>query len=217
MRAASASPMKDWSADSGAERSLRHVRVGWVGLGRMIPLATFRSPPPAAWYGPGWHNGRDAPESTFRLRRRGWSCSRLSGGDEIHLRYQGWDSGPSRRQMTAARHGVTVAPSQPDIVVQRAGVLADRVVLELKASRRPGTLGDGLSQLLGYLYERPLLFDRMLAGWLVPLPNAIATLADADPAEPLWIVAADQVASAVTERRCGRERLAGRSLLSRRA
>ena len=125
---------------------------------------------------------------------------RLADGDEIRLRYQGWPGGESRRQSTAARHGISVASSQPDIIVQRVGVHPDVVVLELKASRKPGTLGDGLSQLLGYLYERPTLFDALPAGWLVPLPEAIPVPRAPDAAEPLWIVPADQVAAAVATR-----------------
>lgn len=125
---------------------------------------------------------------------------RIGPDHEVRLRYQGWPAAASRRQAAAARHGVTVAPSQPDIIVERLGVKPDCVVLELKASRRPGTLGDGLSQLLGYLHERPSLFGPQPAGWLVPLPNSELEAVDPDPGEPLWIVAADQVADAIVLR-----------------
>jgi hypothetical protein len=125
----------------------------------------------------------------------------LSDGDEIRLRYQGWSPGGlSRRQATAKRHGITVSASRPDIIVQRVGNAADSVVLELKASRRPDTLGDGLSQLLGYLYERPTLFAAQPSGWLVPLDEAVAGPTKPDPTEPLWIVPADAIAAAVIDR-----------------
>jgi hypothetical protein len=125
---------------------------------------------------------------------------RLADKDMLRLRYQGWPGGASRRQATAARHGLSVAPSQPDIIVERVGARSDRVVLELKASRRPGTLGDGLSQLLGYLHERPGLFEAQPGGWLVPLPDPALAPSVADPGEPLWIVAADRVAEAIVAR-----------------
>jgi hypothetical protein len=125
---------------------------------------------------------------------------RIGPDQDVRLRYQRWPDAASRRQAAAARHGVTVAPSQPDIIVERLGVQPDRVVLELKASRRPGTLGDGLSQLLGYLHERPSLFGPQPAGWLVPLPNSELEAVDPDPGEPLWIVTADQVADAIVRR-----------------
>ncbi len=124
----------------------------------------------------------------------------LAGGDWVELRYQGWGAGESRRRATLLRHGVKVSTSQPDILVERLGGRPDRVILELKASRVAGTLGDGLSQLLGYLYERPKLFDAQPAGWLVPLPFHELQPMPPDPSVPLWIVSADEVAGAVVAR-----------------
>jgi hypothetical protein len=43
-------------------------------------------------------------------------------------------------------------------VIQRAGASPDAVIVELRASRHSGYLGDGLLQLLGYLHDRPKLF-----------------------------------------------------------
>jgi hypothetical protein len=128
---------------------------------------------------------------------------RVGDGAEVRIRQQGWPekSGiASRRQSAAKRHGFDVHPSRPDLMVERGGQNPDLVVLELKASRVPATLGSGLSQLLGYLHERPGLFDRQPAGWLVPLPWERLTDAAPDSGQPLWVVPADRVAAAVVER-----------------
>lgn len=128
---------------------------------------------------------------------------RLADGSTIVLRQQGWPDGTSkasRRQEAAARHGLRVTSTIPDLIVERTGPNADRLILELKASRVPATLGAGLSQLLGYLHERPTLFGRQPAGWLVPLPGSYLSSAAVDATSPLWIVAADAVAPAVLDR-----------------
>ena len=128
---------------------------------------------------------------------------RLHDGAEIRVRQQGWPAGSgtaSRRQQTGRRHGLDVRASRPDLVIERSGPREDRVILELKASRSAGTLGSGLSQLLGYLHERPTLFDVQPAGWLVPLPWERLVDVAPDRAEPLWIVPADRVADALVDR-----------------
>jgi hypothetical protein len=124
----------------------------------------------------------------------------LPDGDRIDLRYQGWGGGPSRRADTLVRHGLPVSSSRPDILVERSGAHPDLVVLELKASRNPGTIGDGLSQLLGYLNDRPERLSTQPAGWLVPFPFDALEPLSPDPAEPLWIVPADSVADAIVTR-----------------
>jgi hypothetical protein len=128
---------------------------------------------------------------------------RLPDGDRIHVRQQTWpgrSGATSRRIATGSRHGLDLAPTRPDIVVQRIGDKPDLVVLELKASRSKSTLGEGLSQLLGYLYDRPGLFGLPPAGWLVPLPFSKLTETEPDIDEPLWIVDATKVADAVVKR-----------------
>lgn len=127
---------------------------------------------------------------------------RLADGSEVRLRQQSWPTGgeTSRRQATAKRHGLHVLPSRPDLIAERTSPTPDVVVLELKASRVAATLGGGLSQLLGYLHERPGLFATQPAGWLVPLPSEELVDVEADPRQPLWIVPADRVADAVVAR-----------------
>lgn len=143
------------------------------------------------------------------VRRKLFSASgvvaeyRLSDGDRIHLRQQTWPVGPdagSRRTATAHRHDLAAASTRPDILVQRLGQRPDFVALELKASRKPSTIGSGLSQLLGYLHDRPGLFARNPAGWLVPLPFDELRRTDPRDSDPLWIVDADRVADAVASR-----------------
>jgi len=85
-------------------------------------------------------------------------------------------------------------------MIRRIGAHPDCVVLELKATRSPGYPGAGLSQLLAYLSQRPGLFDKAPAGWLVA-PNSDAfEHAPPIPGEPLWVVGADDVAVAAAER-----------------
>ena len=129
----------------------------------------------------------------------------LPGGGELSLTYQGWpaDVGASVRQKTAVRHGFHPKPSIPDLFVSRTdahGAIEDAVVLELKATKRGGYLGEGLSQLLGYLGERPELLDQPPSGWLVaPASDAFSSAAP-QLGEALWIVDADEVAARVAER-----------------
>jgi hypothetical protein len=127
---------------------------------------------------------------------------RLPDGDEISLWRQFWPTGSRSVHAQALRdHVMSVGATRPDLVVQRAGVHADAVVLELKASRKRGYLGDGLSQLLGYLRECPPLFARDPSGWLVALADGPFTPTD-DPQGPLWVMDADVVAARAVARFC---------------
>jgi hypothetical protein len=127
---------------------------------------------------------------------------RLHNGDEVSLLYQRWPSRKGRtiRQETAKRHGFTPASSIPDLFLVRTGKRPDRVILELKATKQPGYLGAGLSQLLGYLAERPEDFGPAPAAWLVAPPCEIFRAAEPVAGEPLWIVGADDVAQAAVRR-----------------
>lgn len=129
----------------------------------------------------------------------------LADYSEIRLYYQGWPrtKTPSEREGAARRHGMPVVSSIPDLFVTRVGAdgsVQDAAVLELKASKRPGYLGEGLSQLLGYLGERPSIFGTQPSGWLVAPTSSAFQPAPPDGQKPLWIVAADEVAAAVRGR-----------------
>jgi hypothetical protein len=130
----------------------------------------------------------------------------LPDGDAVSLWYQHWphESGPSAHADALRRHGVSAKPTQPDLIIDRTGAQADAIVIELKASRSRSYLTRGLSQLLGYLRERPHLFDRIPAGWLVA-PRG-GPFAPADPDGLLWVLDADEVATRVLERFCPQPR-----------
>jgi hypothetical protein len=126
----------------------------------------------------------------------------LPDGDDVQLLYQGWprESGHSLRSETGTHHRFVPGTTIPDIFLVRRGQHPDRVVLELKATFSPGYLGSGLSQLLGYLAERPDCWTAPPSGWLVA-PRSEAFQARApQPGEPLWVVDAEQVADAAVER-----------------
>lgn len=120
----------------------------------------------------------------------------LPDGDEIELVYQGWPRSPttSQRWGTAKRHGFNPGHSIPDLMIRRRGHGPDCIVLELKATKSASYLGAGLTQLLGYLGERPELFGPAPAGWLVAPPSDAYMSNDVTEGEPLWIATAQEVA-----------------------
>lgn len=123
-------------------------------------------------------------------------------GSEVVLIYQEWPpgSGLSLRGETSKRHDLKLTKSRPDLFIVRSGPDPDAAILELKATYSPGYLGSGLSQLLGYLAERPGIWRRQPSGWLVaPASDAFADRL-AGKGEPLWIVSAERVAEAAIER-----------------
>lgn len=123
-------------------------------------------------------------------------------GSEVALIYQGWPPGLGRslRREASARHELTATASRPDIFIVRSGPVPDAAVLELKASYRSGYLGNGLSQLLGYLAERPEAWKKKPAGWLVAPASAAFSDRPAAETEDLWIVSAERVADAAVAR-----------------
>jgi hypothetical protein len=137
-------------------------------------------------------------------RSRTFARYTLADGDEIQLIYQGWPSaaGRSLRSEAGQRHSFQPGASRPDLFIARVGAKPDLAILELKATYSPGYLGSGLSQLLGYLGERPDGWVRDPSGWLVAPASAVFAAADAS-SEPLWVVSAEEVADAAVERFAG--------------
>lgn len=123
-------------------------------------------------------------------------------GSEVTLTYQGWPRGEERslRREASVRHGLKPSQSRPDIFIVRSGPDPDAVILELKATHDSGYLGSGLSQLLGYLGERPEVWRHEPSGWLVAPASSAFVDRVAERGEPLWIVSADRVAEAAIER-----------------
>ena len=136
---------------------------------------------------------------------RAYATYALPDGGCIELLYQRWLTSkvPSRRQEAAKRHGFSPSPSTPDLLVARFdsnGELKDAVVLELKATKSRGYLASGFSQLLGYLGERPALFENQPAGWLVAPASDAFAIAGPEGGEPLWLTTAESVAQQIAER-----------------
>lgn len=125
---------------------------------------------------------------------------RLDDGDEVRLWYQGWPegAGPSLHAQARERHKIAAGATRPDLMIERRGAQPDVVIVEAKATRSPGYLGDGLSQLLGYIKERSSLWSAQNPGWLVAPPSPAFESAQADG--ELWVVSADDIAPAAIAR-----------------
>ena len=123
-------------------------------------------------------------------------------GSEVALIYQGWpaQSGQSLRSEAARRHHFRPGPSRPDLFIVRTGPGPDCAILELKATYSPGYLGSGLSQLLGYLAERPELWEKKPSGWLIAPGSATFTDERPAPDDDLWVVSAESVGDRALER-----------------
>jgi hypothetical protein len=94
---------------------------------------------------------------------------------------------------------VAAGGTRPDLIIQRTGAAPDCVVVELKATRSPSYLGEGLSQLLGYLHDRPEQLGPAPAGWVVaPASESFQSAAAGEGA--LWVLDAGAVGRAATDR-----------------
>lgn len=126
----------------------------------------------------------------------------MRDGSEVSLLYQVWpqEAGPSTLGETGKRHGMKMGPSKPDLFLVREGKEPDVLLLELKASLSPSYLKEGLTKLLGYLADRPEIWRRKPAGWLVAPSSAAFVSVPAEEGEALWVVDADAVAAAAVAR-----------------
>jgi hypothetical protein len=135
--------------------------------------------------------------------RSSFARYRLADESEVILIYQSWpDTERSMRRRVIERHRLGKQPrdARPDIMILRKGPKADLVILELKASHRAKSLRKGLEELLAYLADRPQLWGAQPMGWLVAPSSPAFEERDADPDFPLWVVSADRVAAAATDR-----------------
>ncbi len=141
------------------------------------------------------------PTRLFRdNRNRPFASFRISARREVRLWYQSWPpaTGPSELDDAVRHYELPSGGNRPDIVVElvdaRRTVRA--IILELKASTSGSYLGSGLSQLLGYLRDRPTLLAEPSSGWLVAPPGAgFASKAPGERA--LWVISSNDVAQAV--------------------
>lgn len=134
--------------------------------------------------------------------RAPFAVYRMGNGSEICLWYQAWPevAGPSLQAAARRRHQIEGGGTRPDIVIERRTVRPTLVLLELKATRSSAYLGQGLSQLLGYVAERPLHLGEPGSAWLVAPASGAFRAAPPDSVEPLWVVDADAVADAAVGR-----------------
>jgi hypothetical protein len=127
-----------------------------------------------------------------------FSRIRLENGAVVRIWYQSWpDTAGDSEHLDAARHYLINTPgARPDIVidVEHRGD-AQGWLLELKASQAASYLGEGLLQLLGYMRDRPLLFEGEARGWLVA-PKSAAMTSSPPSGRSLWVVADTDVATA---------------------
>lgn len=127
----------------------------------------------------------------------------MKGGDVIQLWYQAWPDIETRSLLREARdrHALRRGSTRPDLVIERRSDEGpvDVVLIEVKASRNPMTLGQGLVQMLGYVNERPDLWPRDTPAWLTAPPSDAFRSGDAE-GEPLWMVTSDDFAAAAADR-----------------
>lgn len=98
-------------------------------------------------------------------------------GFEVRLWYQTWPKsarGSSQRR-TMGRFHIAGQSTIPDLVVEVVeSHHSSGLLLELKASKNAGTLSSGIVQALGYLKDRPAIFD-----WRTPAAAVVAQKSDA--------------------------------------
>lgn len=146
---------------------------------------------------------RVARKATFDADR--FAHYRLDGSREVVIWYQGWPkTGEASELREAAAYYDVKALNRPDITVQllKDGRHERTIVLELKASSSSQYLGSGLSQLLGYLRDRPTYTQQPASGWLVaPAEGGYETKPAGKRA--LWVVSADNVAASLAHAALG--------------
>lgn len=126
---------------------------------------------------------------------------RISSERVVQVWYQTWPPAtrPSKLEDAIRHYGIQAIGNRPDIVIELIdkGVSTRAVLLELKASSSSSYLGSGLSQLLGYLNDRPRLLSGPASGWLVA-PAGAHLVPNEHGGRELWITDADSVAASVS-------------------
>jgi len=130
--------------------------------------------------------------------KRPFAAYRVSSSREVRVWYQAWPlaTRPSALEDAIRHYEIRAIGHQPDIVIEivDGGVSTRAVLLELKASSSGTYLSSGLSQLLGYLRDRPGLFSAPASGWLVA-PESTSFTSKAPGQRSLWVTSADAVAT----------------------
>lgn len=136
-------------------------------------------------------------------RTRPFAVYRLTSTRQVRVWYQTWPPAtrPSELSNAIRHYELPSGGTRPDIVVEVVddGVSTSAVLLELKASRAGTYLSSGLSQLLGYMRDRPALFADAASGWLVA-PASSSFVSKDHGGRSLWVTSADDVAAAIAAR-----------------
>ncbi len=134
-----------------------------------------------------FQGGRSGPFARF--------C--LDANREVRLWYQRWPPAtkPSELDDAIRHYELASGGNRPDIVVElvEAGISRRAIILELKASTSSAYLSRGLSQLLGYLRDRPHLLSKPASGWLVA-PTSASYVSKPPDGRALWVTSSDDVA-----------------------
>jgi hypothetical protein len=133
-------------------------------------------------------------------RTRPFAVYRLTSTRQVCVWYQTWppSTRPSELNDAIRHYELPSGGTRPDIVVEvvESGVSTSGVLLELKASGSSTYLSSGLSQLLGYMRDRPALFADPASGWLVA-PASSGFVSKNHGGRALWVTSADDVAAAI--------------------
>lgn len=139
-------------------------------------------------------------------RTRPFAVYRLTSTRQVRVWYQTWPPAthPSELNDAIYHYELPSGGTRPDIVVEVVddGISTRAVVLELKASESGTYLSSGLSQLLGYMRDRPTLFTGPASGWLVA-PTSSRFSSKDHAGRSLWVVSSDDVAAAIVAKTTG--------------
>lgn len=139
---------------------------------------------------------------------RPFAVYRLTSTREVRVWYQTWPPATSPSELNDAirYYELPSGGTRPDIIVEVVddAISTSAILLELKASRSGSYLGSGLSQLLGYMRDRPALFAEAASGWLVA-PASSNFSSKHHAGRSLWVTSADEVAAAIVARVNGGE------------
>lgn len=136
-------------------------------------------------------------------RARPFASFRLTATRQVRVWYQTWPPAtrPSELDDAIRHYELPSGGTRPDIVVETvdSGISTHALLLELKASASGSYLSSGLSQLLGYMRDRPALFGDAASGWLVA-PESSGFVSKEHGGRSLWVTSADHVAAAIVRR-----------------
>jgi hypothetical protein len=133
-------------------------------------------------------------------RIRPFARYRINSIREVRIWYQAWppETAPSALDDAVRYYELPSGGNRPDIVIElvETGISRRAFILELKASASAPYMSGGLSQLLGYLRDRPRLVSRPGSGWLIA-PTAGSFVSKPPEHRALWVTSCDEVAAAV--------------------